>query len=506
MFNNSMQRHSAQQTPLSHPAAGQATNGSVAHGSHVASTSPQTFSLPVSKRVYDYYTANPQISFDSMNVILLNFIEQVSGDMSKLMTTTLNGEILAQVKELRSHITTLNDSFAAKLHEHNKAFVDNVKLVISLASSENTDKITSFLSRTTEQFVDRITRELPKTSDDTQRKVQATFMTFQQQLAAEFKALVASNSSQSQLREFAATIDAKLSQMQQPLLTLMSATQEQFSTKLTGLRDEHKAYRDAQDKLQVDLQEFLSKFKSNVQYKGQCSEQVLEQVLNRLYPTADIQNTSGFRAQGDLMMRREKKPMIMFENKHYDGNVPTEEVKKFLRDINEQHCSGILLSECSGIVGKANYGIEVHDGHVLMYLHNVDYNQEKIKLAVDIIDHLSAKLNSISEEHTTHGLNIPKDVLDKINEQYQQFIASKENLTSTAKDIQKRLLVQIEQLALPDLSDYLRMTYATTNVVGTVTCEQCGEVFTNKRSLASHKKKHKPSGAHMLDDLVVNDV
>jgi hypothetical protein len=56
----------------------------------------------------------------------------------------------------------------------------------------------------------------------------------------------------------------------------------------------------------------------------------------------------------------------------------------------------------------SDFFIEIHNGCVLVYLHN-EYSQEKIKVAVNIIEHLSSKL---SEMDVKDGNNIDKDVLD----------------------------------------------------------------------------------------------
>lgn len=94
-------------------------------------------------------------------------------------------------------------------------------------------------------------------------------------------------------------------------------------------------------------------------------------------------------------MKRKDKPAILFENKNYDRNVGQEEVRKFLRDIEIQNCSGIMLAQHYGITNKSNYEIELHDNNVLVYLHNVEYNADKIKAAVDIIDHFKSCLNEL---------------------------------------------------------------------------------------------------------------
>ena len=94
------------------------------------------------------------------------------------------------------------------------------------------------------------------------------------------------------------------------------------------------------------------------------------------------------------------------ENKDYKVNVDIAEIKKFIRDINEQKTHGIFLSQFSGIVSKPNFFIEIQDGKVLLYLHNVEYNSDKINTAVSIIDNLSTKLSDINDSEEENGFSI----------------------------------------------------------------------------------------------------
>ena len=131
------------------------------------------------KRIYDYYNANPNINIETMNLILLDFIEQLGNDMTKILSTTVFGEILSNVKEIKQQVNSLNDTFALKLQEHNKSFIETTKMVIGMASNENTDKIIQMLNRNTDSFIDKITISIPKTQEDTTKRIQEHLSAFQ---------------------------------------------------------------------------------------------------------------------------------------------------------------------------------------------------------------------------------------------------------------------------------------------------------------------------------------
>jgi hypothetical protein len=69
------------------------------------------------------------------------------------------------------------------------------------------------------------------------------------------------------------------------------------------------------------------------------------------------------------------------------------------------------------------------------------------------------------------------------------FKTQKEMLINTSKDIQKRLITQIEEMSLPDLKIFLDDKYASVQNQQFI-CNVCNQPFLNKKALASHKKAH----------------
>ena len=80
--------------------------------------------------------------------------------------------------------------------------------------------------------------------------------------------------------------------------------------------------------------------------------------------------------------------------------------------------------------------------------------------AIDIIDKLSDKLAELNL-NDTEGITIEKDILDKINSDFQGFIAQKQNMIFNLKEMQKTFISQFEDLNMPNLSIYLNSRYAS---------------------------------------------
>ena len=425
-----------------------------------------------------------------MNLILLDFMEQLGNDMTKILSNTVFGEILHNVKDIKQQVISLNDNLSLKLQEHNKSFLETTKLVIGMASNENNDKIIQVLNRNTDSFIERLNSTIPKTHEESNIKIQESLSMFQKTINEDIKSFLSSNNSETSLKDFISSLDSKITTIQQPIYTFISSTQEQLNTKLNGLREDSLSNKSSNDKVMSDLNEFLSKYKTSSQFKGQCSENMVGTILNKMYPTGEVVNTTALKASGDFLLKRAGKQTILLENKNYEANVNLDEIKKFLRDVNEQKTHGIMMSQYSGIVSKPNGFIEINDGKVIIYLHNVDYSQEKIKMAIDVIDILSERLEEISNVEEIDGYAIKKDVLDRINEQFQMFLTQKDIILTSLRESNKKLISQVEDMKIPDLSLFLNDKYASIQNQQ-FSCEVCNLPFQNKRSLAAHKKIHK---------------
>jgi hypothetical protein len=205
-----------------------------------------------------------------------------------------------------------------------------------------------------------------------------------------------------------------------------------------------------------------------------------------MYQSADIRDTSSIKSSGDSIMKRIDKPTILFENKEYKNNIDKDEIAKFINDVDTQKVHGIFLSQYSGIAFKQNYQIDIHKGCILVYIQNCEYSIDKIRIAVDIIDNLSLKIQELNIYD--NDSSISKEILDDINDEYNIFITQKESLLLLLKDFQKRITTQIEELKLPALDKYLAPKYAFVKDRNFM-CDICNcFCAANKQSLSAHKR------------------
>ena len=261
------------------------------------------------------------------------------------------------------------------------------------------------------------------------------------------------------------------------------------------LRDEVLALKASQrtlfDEVKDALKE-LNKTKVSSQAKGSASENEVAAVLARLFPSAMVEDTRGHTGRGDFILKRLGKGDIMFENKFYGRPVDLVETTKFKRDAANLNCSAVMMSQKTGIVNKEQFQVEIQDRFVLIYLHQVEYNEGLIRSAVDVVDQLEARLAGVSTTERESGVVVQKEVLDKINAEFQQHLLNHQKAVTKMRDAFKIAEEEVRLLTLPNLAAFLTTTYPQQNAsVKSFTCPKCPKSFTSQLGLNGHRKTHK---------------
>jgi hypothetical protein len=273
-----------------------------------------------------------------------------------------------------------------------------------------------------------------------------------------------------------------LTTLNEHLLNNISQTESRLTTNLTQLKEISSKSSTLQENLSDELSTYLNKYKIS-NSKGIQSENLLFNILIKEFSSSEIIRTSNEQGTGDIVMKRSTKIPIMFENKDYIANVNRDEIDKFIRDITNTGYNGVLISQHSGIVGKNNLQIDIHNNNVLIYIHNMDYNIDILKLSVAMIDMISDKMEQLNDTSIT----IPPDTLKNIIDEYQDLIYTKERLINGLKEYYKRTMEQFNEIKLTSLNQFIG-NYNANIKTHTVRCELCNVYETsNLKSLARHK-------------------
>ena len=451
-----------------------------------------------SKKTIEFYMKHPTLNFELMNDLMVDILDELlkgmSGDMTKHMTDRLNNTILEQTKDLvmiKDQLKTIitnntiemqtikemnNDminNIVVKLFDIKKEYMNDMKMLIDKHESENIVKIIDRFDKETQKLINDI---IPKTNSMYYNQYESIMKSFREEIISMNKG----DNFESKYMEL-------LNNIEKSMINHISINEQKIIGEISDIKLLSIQNNLVQEKVNNELITFLDKTK-NSSYKGQMAENQIESILNRLYPDADIKRTSNEDYSGDIIMSRNDNIPILFEVKDYNRNIPTDEITKFNRDIIDNDMCGIFISISTGISKKRNFEIEISENNnIMLYIHNMNYDSDKIKLGVDIIDNLFSRLKLNNKD----DVKISSELLNVINKEYNTFITKRMQTIEHIKESTKKTIQYIEELELKSLNDYLssKFTFKNNNKLR---CDICKSfVGTNGKSLAAHQRKCK---------------
>lgn len=211
-------------------------------------------------------------------------------------------------------------------------------------------------------------------------------------------------------------------------------------------------------------------------------------LLNQLFSTGEVVKHTSINENFDtFILKRNVKYNIMFGSIDVNRNATTEEVEDFYKMVQEKKCHGVFINQKAGISGKPNYFIDYIHGNIIVSIHQMEYNSDKIKVAIDIIDNISPKLKELN--NNSGDFTIQKSILDDINKEYQLFLTQKEAVITLYKDCQKKVLAQFDEIRFPCLDKYLSTKFVSQPLKPGHKCDLCKSFNANNlKALAAHKR------------------
>ena len=434
-----------------------------------------------SAKVWAFYHEHPELDFEKMNIMFTDIIASIMQSTNPVNNSNITSQILNGIANIQSQLTSQQTEYSKllflKLTEFKKEYIDDLKMILS---SNIADKIAPLIKESNGTILDKtqllLTELVPKNNENLNRQINENIKSFCSSIMDEISKTSKIDGeplSQSSLDEFIKTIDSKFSNVIDVIYSNKDATLSHFSS-ITS----------SQNALQTEVKDVLKKME-NSSSKGKISENIVLNILRGLFPSAEVEYVGSQKESGDIMIHRKDKQRILVENKCYESRqVTSDQVKKFIHDIDIQNCSGLFLSQEGGIVNKDNFEINIHNRNVLLYIHNVNYDPEIIKIAIDIIDSFKTKLDEVT---LTDDYPISKDTLEEINKEYQLFVEQKLTQLKMVKEFSQKMIKNIEDLQLPCLEKMLssRFGYITS---GKFICEKCNFIGKNLLALSVHKR------------------
>jgi hypothetical protein len=415
----------------------------------------------------------------------------------------LTSQILNGIANIQSQLTNQQNEYDKqlflKLTQFKKEYIDDLKMILS---SNIADKIAPLIKDSNGNILDKtqilMTELFPKNNEHLSKQINESIKSvglFIMEEIGKRSKLDDEPLSQSSLDGFIKSIDAKFD-------NVIDSTRKMVDSNKDATLSQFSSITSSQNSLLSEVKDVLKKME-NCSSKGKISENIVLNILRGLFPSAEVEYVGSQKESGDIMIHRKDKQKILVENKCYESRqVTSDQVKKFIHDVDTQNCSGLFLSQEGGIVNKENFEINIHNRNVLLYIHNVNYDPEIIKIAIDIIDSFKSKLDEIT---LTDDYTISKDTLDEINKEYQLFLEQKLAQLKMVKEFSQKMIKHIECIELPCLEKMLSSRFGYINS-GKFICEKCSFVGKNLLALSVHKRSCDKTNVPSQDDGCVSSI
>lgn len=403
------------------------------------------------EKIILFYQKHPEINVTDVNLFMINFMDNFFLNSEQSKNENISEIMLKKLSKLESFFTENNDT-----DNYKSTINDIVRTNIQQDRNVINDNISQALQTNSQSNINNLVHEIKQPI---------------------------SNIVKENLVNVAEMTNNIVSNSETRMVSQISALQTTIDR--TNITQEH------MDKTLTDYTNKLT----NSSLKGQISEKKLMIIMEEMYGQdcleEVIEKTANTKKSGDIILNRYGKSKLLIENKNYGSKkIPEEEVEKFIRDIDEQKCNGLMLSQETEISGKKTFQIDIHKQHILIYVDKVNYDNFKIRLAIDIIDKLHSKLSPYLNQDTAQESNykIQKEMLESINNEFEKFIKSKEEFYTEIQDTHKKLIKRLNELEFPCLDGYLKNIFATSHK-NVVECEICGKNFFGRqpaKALARH--------------------
>jgi hypothetical protein len=443
------------------------------------------------EKIWNFYKKYPSLTFESANLLFIDFMNKIFPDDNTSLNTSLAEQLVESMKVMQTQINNVSDNISLlrddnvnnisqKLSEFKKEYMEDIKLILTNNVSE---KIAPLLKEQNSTILDKtqlfINETIPKNNDSLKTQISDSIKGLHHSITEDTNKFLSSSINPRTLQDFITNLEQKFSQSEQRLETNI----REIKTTNDKIREISTAHQQTSVSLNATVVDMLKKME-NGSTKGKISENIVFNILNGLFPSAtEIDYVGDKKETGDIMLARENKPTILIENKNWDKIVSKDEVKKFIHDVETQNCCGLFLSQKTGIANKRNFEISIHNNkHILLFMHEVNYDAEKIKLGIEIIDHFKDTLDKFDDKSDVD--TIDKNLLDSINKEFQECCSQKLNILKTIKDCSQKMLKQVEEINFPNLEHYLSSRY--TFSVGKMVCEYCNFIAKNQQALSAH--------------------
>ena len=350
--------------------------------------------------IVSYFKENTHIDIIKMNHILIDILKHVSTNTN----ITNNSKITDTLNELNMNITSMKLDFIMKLFDMKKEYIEDMKNMFITNSLKNNEKCTSIIEKNNDNMISKlslvINDVIEKSLDKNVIMLDSNIKNYFLNMSNELNNITLKNNSNNTFNNLDSlicrTIEGQFIRMttsvQQPILSSISNSLNVIKENFTH-----------QKIISSDIYNLLNTEKIS-KYNNE-SYHIIQSIMS----TDEIIKISDTRFK--VNRQNKQKSSIIFEIKDYSESVTTDEVNDFEMTTKTQKIHGIMISQQSPITYKNPYQIDINNEIINVYVINAEYNVDKIKIAVDIIDNLNSVFFILENKVTKDNIEIDNGLL-----------------------------------------------------------------------------------------------
>jgi hypothetical protein len=241
----------------------------------------------VNKKVIDFYKKNPQLDFEIMNCIFVDFLEKLMNDINGTINNTITNDILSNVKDISKELasikvvqtelvnikeiinklnTEISSNILLKINEIKKDYTEDLRSIINLNEKSNRLDILDIIGKQNELLLSKtqnfINDILPKNQSQYYNQIESIIKSFREETKRNLEDLK-TNKSDLNLEKISNIFEQKQNQfitgIQQPLLSYITSSEERLTTNIKVLSENTLLTNSSQDKVNEQLMEYLKK-------------------------------------------------------------------------------------------------------------------------------------------------------------------------------------------------------------------------------------------------------
>ena len=444
------------------------------------------------QKVAEFYKTH-ELNFEQMNVLFVNMLETMMATMDNSMTASVATRLVSGMDGIASRLALMDarqqESAAvleARFGDCTREYMADLRGVLT---NNTVEHVLPLIRESNENLVSKtlgvLNDVLPQTRAMMSENIDAAMARIAATLQAETSRLMATSLDRDAVSEFKTAVTQTMSQ-----------THAELSAGMLEMQRRMEVHSERGDRCMGDIHTMVTEQHAGVTdvlkrfdrgtssgSKGAVSENIAYNVILGMYPCAQVEHVGSDKETGDIILMRTGRPKILFENKDHDSkNVPKHEVDKFIRDCEIQKCCGVMMSQNRGITNKENFELQIHGGNVLLYLHEVHFDADKIKVAVDIVENIKMTLDGMSVAEAT--CVIEADVLETIRQEFSGYMTQRGAMMKLVRDFSEKMTLSLNELKLPSMETILAGRFATADAQTSGTCKYCEKFIL--RSMSQH--------------------